>query len=491
MDKKISVMLKNILMVALLLVLLLPAGLVLAQEGAVIDEDINKTAGDLEIDRGTTVNGNVTLNVGELKVLGIVNGNVNSNMGQVIVDGDVNGNVETNMGRIVINGNVSGNVKTRMGEVVIDGSVGGNLDTDLGAAQVGGSIGGDIGSGFGELRVDGTVAGDINSKAGNIVINGIVEGDVILEQGVVELGPDAIVSGRIVIERGLIRKASTAVTGAIEIEEEISAAELEEPVSPEGYRFDGIDGNFVDEVADRIVREVNQGLRGVEMIPHMSRDWSFPRLPFSHYYGSTARSLINMLIMFALAALTYSLFPKQVKRTGLAVTAKPGPVIGWGILVAVLAIPLMILLAITIIGIPLVIIEILFLALAGILGYSGITLLIGERIIGAASGKTTNPLGAVAIGVLIVGLIGLVPIIGGLISLTVFILAIGAVLVTRFGSHDPEVVETAVAVPTLSDDRSEAETNPEGSMDVNTTEAEKAADQENQADPEGERPESE
>ncbi len=437
--------------------LLITAGMVTAQGETVVNEDINKAVGDLEISRGTIVNGNVTLNVGELAVRGIVNGNINSNMGKVTIDGDVNGDVETNMGQVVINGNVSGNVKTRMGEIIVDGSVGGNLESDLGAARVDGSIGGDIGSGFGELLVSGTVAGDIYSKGGNVVVTGIVEGDVVLEQGVVELGPNAIVSGRIIVTRGQVKKADTAVAGSVEIGEEMTISEIEEYESDQGYRFEGLDGDFVENIADRIVREINRGFRSVNFMPHMSRDWSFFRMPFAGYYGSTARGVINMLIMFALTALTFTLFPRPVRAAATAVTEKTGPVIGWGILAVVLAVPLMILLAITIIGIPLVIIEIIFLAAAAILGYSGITLLVGGKIIGAASGKQGNPLGAIALGVLILGLISLIPILGGLISLSLIVLAIGSALVTRFGSVNPEVKTAAPAEGSVGIDSQKAE----------------------------------
>jgi len=418
--------------------LLLFAGQVCAQNGTVINEDINKAVGDLDIPRGTTVNGDVTLNIGELDVMGVINGNVNSNMGQVTIGGDVNGNVETNMGQVLITGNVSGNVKTRMGEVIIDGSVGGNVDSDLGSARIGGSVGGDIGSGFGELSITGTVAGDVNSKGGNIIITGVVEGDVILEQGLVELGPNAIVSGRISVARGMVEKADTAMVGTVEVGEELTFAELEEVEGDNGYSFEGVDSNFVDNIAERIVNEVNRGFRSVNFPPRMNRDWSFYRSPFMNFYGHTARGIINMLILFALAALTYTLFPKQVRATGAAVPNKPGPVIGWGILVAVLSVPLMVLLAITIIGIPLIIVEIIFLAAVVILGYSGIALLVGNKIIAAASSKSANPLGAIALGVLILGLVGMVPILGGLVTLALFILAVGTALVTRFGTIKPE-----------------------------------------------------
>jgi cytoskeletal protein CcmA (bactofilin family) len=426
-----------VIMVLSCLLLALP---VTAQEGSVINEDINKTAGDLEIPGGTTVNGDVALNVGNLKVLGIINGNVNNNMGQVTVDGDVNGDVETNMGQVLVNGNVSGNVKTRMGEIIINGSVGGNLESDLGEAGVSGSVGGDVYSGFGELRITGLVAGNVSSNGGKIIIDGIVEGDVTLDQGVIELGPNAVVTGKVYVRRGMIEKADHAMIGSVEIGEEMLFEESDRIETGSGYHFEGLDDSehIIETVSSRIVEEVRRGLDDLPFIPGFNWDWSLKHNPFMNFYGNTARGIINMLIMFALAALTHTLFPKNVKAAGAAVTTKPGPVAGWGLLALILAVPLMFVLVLTIIGIPLVVVEVILLAAAGILGYTGITYLLGGKIIDAASSKPANPLGSIALGVLILGFVGMVPIIGGLVTVVIYIFAIGTALVTRFGTKHPE-----------------------------------------------------
>ena len=423
---------------------LLPAGTAGTAGEVVRNEDIKEAAGKLEIPRNTTVNGNVTLNLGELTVFGIVNGNVASNMGQINIIGDVNGDVEADMGQIVISGRVSGDVQAHMGEVVVDGSVGGNLFADLGAVKVSGGIGGNINSGFGELLIDGTVAGDVNSKGGDIIINGIVEGDVVLEQGLVELGPKAIVSGRIFVGRGLVKKAESALVGSVEIGEEPVATGLQDAEGVEGYRFEGIDGNFVDNIVEQVGGSLVRAFRNISYMPHMSRtrDWVFWPYPVIGFYGNIARGFVNILIMFALAVLTYALFPAQVKAAGSAFITKTGPVVGLGLLAAFLAIPLMILLAITIIGIPLILVEIIFLAAALILGYTGLANLVGSRIVTTASAKAeVNPFGAIALGVLILGLIRMIPLIGLLITLVVYILAIGAALATLFGISRPAAPE--------------------------------------------------
>lgn len=428
-----------------LLALLLFAGGA-AAGGKVIEGDINKAAGSLEIGRGTTVNGNITLNMGEIEILGTVNGDVDSNMGQVTVHGEVNGNVEANMGQVLILGSVSGDVVARMGEVIVEGSVGGNVNADLGALRIRGSVGGDVNSGLGELRIPGEVLGNVTSQGKNIVITGTVLGDVNLSRGIVELGSESEVGGRVYVEKGLVKVAQGARKGSIVVEEELSEAEIERLFSSGGYRFRGLD-NFeeVGGILENVFDGMSRAFSNIKLSPG---EWRISHsIPWAGWSGHVARGILNMVVLFAMAALTFALFPRHVQSAGEIIFTRPGPVIGWGLLALVLAVPLAILLAITLIGIPLIFVELLVLALAGILGYTALSRFVGEKVAGAVSTGTVNPLGAIALGVLILGAISLVPLAGSLFSLMLFILAVGAALATRFGTFSPAPAGGAAAPP--------------------------------------------
>ena len=65
-------------------------------------------------------------------------------------------------------------------------------------------------------------------------------------------------------------------------------------------------------------------------------------------------------------------------------------------------------------------------------GYVGVSVWIGEAVLGALRGSATNRLWAVLAGSLLVALAGLVPILGGLISLAVSAVGLGAILLWRF-----------------------------------------------------------
>ncbi len=430
----------------LLLLALVLLGTGAGAGGNVIEGDINKTAGSLEIGRGTTVNGNVTLNMGEIEILGTVNGDVDSNMGQVTVHGEVNGDVEANMGQVIIVGSVSGNVVARMGEVIVEGSVGRNVKAELGAVRIRGSVGGDVDSGLGELRIPGEVLGNVTSKGKNVIITGTVRGDIDLDRGIVELGPESEVGGRIYVGKGMVKAAGSARRGAVVVEEELSEAEIERLFGSRGYRFHGLD-DFGDlgEILDQVFDGIGRAFSNIKLSPG---NWRIiPPVSWLGWRGHVARGMLNMVVLFAISALTFALFPRHVQSAGESLISRPGPVVGWGLLALVLAAPLAVLLAITLIGIPLIFVEMLALALAAILGYTALSRFVGEKVAGAVSTGMVNPMGAIALGVLILGAISMVPLAGSLFSMMLFILAVGAALATRFGTLPMAAPSGGAAAP--------------------------------------------
>lgn len=434
--------------------LLLVAALLLpAVGGAAIGEnvsegDINKAAGNLEIPTGQTVNGNVTVNMGEIEIRGTVNGDVESAMGQVAVPGEVNGDVEANMGEVTVTGSVSGNVTVRMGEVIVEGAVGGNVFADLGAVWIRGTVAGDVDSGLGELHIPGEVLGNVSSRGKNVIITGKVKGDIVLDRGILELGPESEVGGKIYVKQGMAKVDKGARAGSVEVGEELSEAEIDRLFKSKGYRFHGLE-DFADVggILEEAFGGIGRAFSNIRLLPPAR--WTTPWTAGFGWSGHVYRGLLNMVALFALSALTFSLFPHRVHNAGEAVYTRMGAVIGWGLLSLVLAAPLALLLVLTIVGIPLILVEILALAVAGILGYTAISRLVGEKIAAAASAKAVSPLGAIALGVFILGAVSMIPLAGFLITLAAFILAVGAALATRFGS--PVLSPAAESGPPDSD----------------------------------------
>jgi len=393
-------------LVVFVLLMALVSTPVLAQ-GRVIDGDIRKAVGDVEVPAGTTVNGSVIVNMGDLRVFGVVKGDVTANMGRVTVDGTVGGDVEADMGGVTVSGDVAGNVRTHMGEVIVRGKVRGNVDTDVGTVSILGSV-----------------LGDVTAEADRIQISGRVEGNVHLAQGIVELGPESVVGGRVLVERGMVRTAPGAKVGSVEVLEELSEGEVERLLEGQGTLrlFAGLDTVF-DFIPGFDGRHRGMGFMG----HHMGGYW----------YGGTTASILGIIVLFALNVLVFTLFPEHVRTVRAAIEEKTGAVVLWGVLVAILAVPLAGFLAFTVIGIPLIWLGVVVFGVAWLLGNAALTWLVGHRVSDAASARVENPLGQIALGVALLGILGLVPWVGFLVGLGVFVLAVGASLSTRFGTLRP------------------------------------------------------
>jgi len=103
-----------------------------------------------------------------------------------------------------------------------------------------------------------------------------------------------------------------------------------------------------------------------------------------------------------------------------------------GLLVWVVAVPMIIIVTLTLIGIPLAILMALGMWLAGRLGAAALVLIVGQALLK----DTDSDVGVAALGALLLGVVTMVPIIGGLVGLVVSFVSIGAVAITLFGTRD-------------------------------------------------------
>ncbi len=143
------------------------------------------------------------------------------------------------------------------------------------------------------------------------------------------------------------------------------------------------------------------------------------------------RKLAKFVLFFCLGALLLFAVPNQLAAVGSLVARQPLRA-GLAGFLATLAIPfLTLLLIITLVGIPLVAVEVFGVALAALMGFTAISVLIGNRLRVPVRG---GGLLGLAIGTAIVVALTALPWIGGLVLVTAWFVALGAALVTRFGS---------------------------------------------------------
>lgn len=245
-----------------------------------------------------------------------------------------------------------------------------------------------------------TVAGDLTNFGGNTDIAGTIGGNVAGFGGNISLADTAVVNGEITSFGGNVNRAAGAVVhGGV----------------------NGVGRGFAPPIAP------------VAPVPPIA-----PMRPFSRGFDfgmNIVGGIITAIAFAALGALVVIFAPEPTRRVGNAVQAKPLNVAGVGCLTFILLPILMLLLIITLIGIPVAVILGFVVFVAWIFGWIALGFLTGEKILQAFRARDILPVVAVILGVLILTLLSQIWFIGWLVSFIGGLLSIGAIVLTRFGTR--------------------------------------------------------
>jgi cytoskeletal protein CcmA (bactofilin family) len=306
--------------------------------------------------------------------------------GNVVISGTVEGDLEAIGGSVTIDpgAEVTGDIDATAGNVRIDGTVGGNVTTSAGNVFVGQSA---------------TIGGTLEAGAGSTVVAGTVEGDARLGGGSITL-------------------ASTASIGG----------DVEYSVGEDGeFTNDGAD--VAGSVTENPDLDIGGGGFGFD-VPDLSG-------PVFGVYGFLVNLLVGGLLLLVL--------PKSSDRIADAVSDTPLRTGAIG-LAALIGVPiLLVLVAITIVGIPI--------TLAGFLAYGlavWLATIYGRYAVGEwllAYADIDNRWAGLLAGLVVVALLVRVPFVGWLFQLLVLLFGLGAMatLIYRFvrGQRGGETASSA------------------------------------------------
>ena len=259
------------------------------------------------------------------------------------------------------------------------------------------------------LEAGSRVDGDVFLMGGNADIAGEVTGTVALLGGNVELLPTAYVHGdAVAIGGNLTRAAGARVDGQV--------TQGDEFVGPFDFTFpfEGFSG----------VRSIGpfESLR-IGLSPVLNLVW----------FGFMS------LLVAAVAVLTVMFWPRPTDRAGQAAIGQPILGGGLGFLTIVVAPFLLIVLAITILLLPVSFAGFVLLISAGLFGWIAIGLEVGKRLAEAFKWELQPPAAAglgTLVLTLVIGGIGMVPCVGWVAPFLVASIGLGAVMLTRFGSRE-------------------------------------------------------
>lgn len=262
----------------------------------------------------------------------------------------------------------------------------------------------------GTLKMEGVIDGDLVAVATEAYINGPVHGTIVVVPGPVKFGPKADI------------KDDAVVVGSFERDPNAKFNRHFQPVSVP---------NLVP-VITGAKDFVFEGLIMMRPLPPSVR-WVWV------FHGAMFLVLIGMAL----------LFPKPVEVGAKAIGERPVVSIFSGFLTAILFIPVLLLLVVTVIGIVAVPFAIAGIILAALFGKASVLEFVGQQI-----GRNLrvalfeSPLVALLIGGIILALFYMVPVLGMLIWCVATLLGLGAMMVAMASAlgNQPSV-PTSVGVP--------------------------------------------
>jgi hypothetical protein len=224
--------------------------------------------------------------------------------------------------------------------------------------------------------------------------------------------------GTVVVEPGQVVDGDLTVIFG----DAINAGLVEGDVNVVGGTYDGRPGAVVTGQINQIGGALTQAV-----VP-----WAPSESPYNPFVPD--HRLLWRLSWNVLALLVFLIFPLRTRMVLDRLERHAGLSVVAGILGCMAVIPVAVLLAITILLIPLILLEMVF-VLAGIfLGTAALALLIGRRLCELISPATTpSPLLALLVGLALITAAELVPVVGTLVLMFVGLIGLGATLLSFAG----------------------------------------------------------
>ena len=146
-------------------------------------------------------------------------------------------------------------------------------------------------------------------------------------------------------------------------------------------------------------------------------------------------SLSIFLVILFLALLIAALLPKPVLIVSEAIHENTFKVILCGILGLVLIAPLALLLTISVVGIALIPLEVIFVVCSILFGLTAVGRFIGAKVLRLFKRPGPGIVRETFWGLVILWLIGWIPYVGWMVKAIAIVIGLGATLVSRFGTH--------------------------------------------------------
>jgi cytoskeletal protein CcmA (bactofilin family) len=331
------------------------------------------------------INDDLIVACGTLQSEAVVKGDLISASNRFVQSGIVEGSVIAGAKDIDISGQVNGSVRGFAQNISIDGKVNRNVIGFCASLNVkpDADIGGDLTAFCGELSLDGRVGKGLRGSIGTLIISGTVNGDVSIKADEITLMPTAKILGDFKYKG---KKQAKIESGAF------------------------VSGQTLWTKKEAKKEEKPKGIFSVKSL--------------------VTESLFLLALMVTGIVLTF-IFKKNARQAKSAVTGSFLKSLGWGF-VFMVCIPIaIVILIITIIGIPVALISSFAYAILIYIAKLPVATALGEKII-KAFGKEGEPslIGSMLLGLVVLTILLNIPYLEWLIYFVVIFTGFGAILIS-------------------------------------------------------------
>jgi cytoskeletal protein CcmA (bactofilin family) len=314
------------------------------------------------------------------------------------------------------------------GSVTVAATVEGDVVTAGGYVSVGDDIRGDVIAAGGTVTLGGKVRDDVRVAGGTVTINGEIGDDAIAAGGTVTLAPSAVVNGRAWLAGGRLDVGGT-------IRRELKATGGRIALAAEVFGDATLAGETIEIGPGAVIHgNLNYLSPNEALIDKDARiDGSVTRLPFEpHAAPRLPRAGARLGVMASLmvtGAVLVLLFPSASSAAAGEIGRAPWKSLGLG-LALLTATPLVIVLLLaSVLGAWLGLILLAAYLVSLLLGFLAGALFVGEWGLRLARREAAGKgwrIAALIGALLVVGLLGFVPVIGGLVTFALLLLGLGA-----------------------------------------------------------------
>jgi cytoskeletal protein CcmA (bactofilin family) len=331
---------------------------------------------------------------------------------------------------VLIEGTVNGDVYAAGSSVTIRGTVNGDVFAAGSDILVGGAVKGSVRAAGSTVRLTGATIGNSVSAFGSSIT---VEKDSKIDGGLNFAGASAAIRGS--VGRSVVGAAdSITMAGSVGKDVDITASSitLESAAVLSGHL------NYYGQ--SELHRDQGAQVKGqVQQLQGQTHHQD-------HRRASTFGILWGLIALYLTGVVTLWLFPRTVVSISSTLHQRPGGSVGTGVLIVILFLPALLVLLLSLVGIPLGI-----LAALGV----GVGLYVAKFIVGLTIGNLIarrtdwkpNPYADVIIGLLIITLLELIPGFGLAVRLIVAVAGLGAIFLTRFGGSGSSQSPKATIAP--------------------------------------------